>query len=92
MRGFFAIVLPLALPTAAYLLYMSLVRRRPGAANSPAQPIEIPWSWLIVAGSVLAVVTLVAVYVFEDAGRGTYHPAQTIDGKIKPGYFDNTSN
>ena len=92
MRGFFAVVLQLALPTALYLVYMSLVRRRPGAANAPAQSVEMPWSWLIVAGGVLAVVTVVALYVFEDAGRGTYHPARTIDGKINPGYFDDKSN
>jgi ABC-type sulfate transport system permease component len=92
VRAFLAIVLPLALPTALYVFYMALIRRRPGAANAPAQPIEIPWSWLIIAGGVLVAVTFVALYVFEDAGRGKYHPAQTIDGRIKPGYFDDKSN
>jgi hypothetical protein len=48
----------------------------------------MPWSWLIIAGGFLVAVTFVALYVFEDAGRGKYHPAQTIDGRIKPGYFE----
>jgi hypothetical protein len=29
---------------------------------------------------------------FEDAGRGKYHPAEIIDGKIKPGYFGDNPN
>ena len=85
MRAFLAIVLPLALPTALYVLYMTMARRR------PAQPIEMPWSWLIIAGTVLVIVTLLALYLFEDAGRGTYHPARIVDGEIKPGYFDKSN-
>jgi len=87
MRAFLSIVLPLALPTALYVVYMTLARRRPGAAGAAAQPMEMPWSWLIIAGGILAVVTLLALYFFEDVGRGRYHPAQIIDGEIKPGYF-----
>jgi len=92
MRAFLAIVLPLALPTALYVLYMTLAKRRPGATGAVAQPMEMPWSWLIVAGGILVVVTVVALYVFEDTGRGKYHPARIIDGEIKPGYFDDKSN
>jgi len=92
MRAFLAIVLPLALPTALYVLYMTLVKRRPGAAGPLAQPMEMPWSWLIIAGGILVIVTVVALYVFEDAGQGKYHPARIIDGEIKPGYFDDKSN
>ena len=92
MRAFLAIVLPLALPTALYVLYMTLVRRRPGAAGAVEQPMEMPWSWLIIAGGILVIVTLSALYLFEDAGRGKYHPAEIIDGKIKPGYFGDNPN
>ena len=87
MRAFLAIVLPLALPTALYVLYMAVAKRRPGAAGL-AQPMDMPWSWLIIAGGILVIVTFVALYAFEDAGRGTYHPARIIDGKIEPGYFE----
>lgn len=92
MRAFLAIVLPLALPTALYVLYMTLAKRRPGAPGAVAQPMEMPWSWLIIAGGILAVVTVVALYVFEDTGQGKYHPARIIDGEIKPGYFDDKAN
>jgi hypothetical protein len=92
VRAFLAIVLPLVLPTALYVVYMTLARRRPGAAGAAAQPMEMPWSWLIIAGGVLAIVTLLALYLFEDVGRGPYHPAQIIDGEIKPGYFGDKPN
>ena len=47
----------------------------------------------VIGTTILVVVTLVALYVFEDTGQGKYHPARIIDGEIKPGYFDdNTSN
>lgn len=92
MRAFLSIVLPLALPTALYVVYMTLARRRPGAAGAAAQPMEMPWSWLIIAGGVLAIVTFLALYFFEDVGRGQYHPAQVIDGEIKPGYFGDKPN
>jgi len=92
MRAFLAIVVPLALPTALYVLYMTLARRRSGATGAAAQPMEMPWSWLIIAGGILVIVTFLALYVFEDAGRGKYHPARIIDGEINPGYFDDKSN
>jgi len=34
MRAFLAIVLPLVLPTALYVLYMTLAKRRPGATGA----------------------------------------------------------
>jgi H+/gluconate symporter-like permease len=92
VRAFLSIVLPLALPTALYVVYMTLSRRRPGAAGAAAQPMEMPWSWLIIAGGILAIVTFLALYFFEDVGRGQYHPAQVIDGEIKPGYFGDKPN
>jgi hypothetical protein len=92
VRAFLAIVLPLALPTALYLLYMTLVRRRSGAAGATSRPIEMPWSWLAISGGILVIVTLLALYLFQDFGRGSYHPAQYIDGEIKPGYFGDKPN
>lgn len=88
MRALLAIVVPLALPTALYIIYMAMARRRAEATGGAAPPMEMPWSWLIIAGGILVVVTFVALYLFEDVGRGQYHPAQVIDGEIKPGYFE----
>jgi len=92
VRAFLELVVPMALPTAVYVLYMTLIKRRPGAAGAPAQPADMPWSWLIIAGGLLVIVTFIALYVFEDSGRGQYHPARIIDGEIKPGYFDDKPN
>ena len=92
MRAFLELVVPMALPTAVYVLYMTLFRRRPGAAGALARPADMPWSWLIIAGGLLVIVTFIALYVFEDSGRGQYHPARIIDGEIKPGYFDDKPN
>jgi H+/gluconate symporter-like permease len=92
VRAFLSIVLPLALPTALYVLYMTLSRRPPDAAGAAAQPMEMPWSWLVIAGGILAIVTFLALYYFEDVGHGQYHPAQIIDGEIKPGYFGDKPN
>jgi hypothetical protein len=92
MRALLSIVVPLALPTILYVIYMALARRRAGAAGLPVAPMEMPWSWLIVAGGILAAVTFVALYVFEDGDRGQYYPAQVIDGEVKPGYFDDKSD
>jgi hypothetical protein len=91
VRAFLAIVLPLALPTALYVLYIALVRRR-RPAGAASQPMEMPWSWLAIAGGILVIVTLSALYLLEDFGRGPYHPAQYIDGQIKPGYFGDKPN
>jgi hypothetical protein len=92
MRGVLAIVVPLALPTVLYVIYMTLARRRAGAGGTATVPTEMPWSWLIVAGGVLAVVTFTAMYLLESVDPGgEYHPAQIIDGEIRPGYFDNKS-
>jgi len=92
MRAIFSIVVPLVLPTALYFVYMSLARRRGATSGANSQPIDIPWSWLIIAGGVLAAITFVALYLLVDLGKGSYHPAQTINGQVQPGYFDDKPN
>jgi hypothetical protein len=91
MRVVFSIVLPLVLPTALYFVYMTLVRRR-GSTSAGSQTIDVPWSWLIVAGGALMLITVVALYLFEDRERGTYHPARTVNGQVQPGYFGDKPN
>lgn len=92
MRGFLAILIPLLLPTILYVLYAKFVRRHAQTAGGAAVPLEMPWSWLAIAGGVLAIVVFFAIYLFEERGAGRYHPAQVIDGEVKPGYFDGPSN
>ena len=84
MRQVLQILVPLLLPTAAYFLYLTALRRRQGAANAPAP--DVPWTWLAVAGVVLLVVSLTALALIGGAPPGShYEPAQLIDGKIEPG-------
>ena len=92
MRALFSIVVPLVLPTALYFVYMTLVRRRGSTSGAASQPIDVPWSWLIIAGGALVVITFVALYLVEDRGRGSYHPARTINGQVQPGYFGDKPN
>lgn len=92
MRGLLAIVIPLALPTALYFIYAQIARRRASATGAELPPMQMPWSWLLLAGGLLVVVTTLVVYLFQDGGRGIYHPAQIIDGEIKPGYVDDHAN
>ena len=85
MRQIRQIVVPLLLPTAAYFLYLTAMRRRQGAAAN-APPPDVPWTWLAIAGVVLLAVSLTAFALIGGAPPGShYEPAQLIDGKIQPG-------
>ena len=66
---------------------------RPTTSEAPLQRDDISkLSGVVIAGGILVIVTLSALYLFEDVGRGKYHPAEIIDGKIKPGYFGDNPN
>ncbi|MEX2200371.1 MAG: DUF6111 family protein [Dongiaceae bacterium] len=81
MRAFLSIVLPLLAPA---LLYFVIVGRR----NSAGEIRPVPWVWLAVAGAVLMLITLGALWLFDGANPGaTYVPPHLEDGKIAPGYF-----
>lgn len=87
MRQVLQILVPLLLPTAAYFLYLTMVRRRSGA-SATAVP-EVPWAWLGIAGVVLLAVSLTAFALIGGAPPGSvYEPAQLIDGKIEPGHLN----
>lgn len=89
MRQFFSIVVPLLLPTILYLVYMTAVRRRAQATGGKTGWEEVPWTWLGIAGAILALVTLGAIALFGGADPGSvYRPAELIDGKIQPGGFE----
>jgi len=92
VRAFLAILIPLLLPTVLYILYARFGRRDAASVGGETVPADMPWSWLLLSGGLLVLVTFFAIYLFEDRGGGGYHPAQIIDGEIKPGYFDAESN
>ena len=81
---------PLLLPTALYFLYAWFVARRARAqdpsGNTPPPEIDVPWSWLGLAGMVLVLVSLAINFIDTGAKPGgRYEPAHMENGKLVPG-------
>jgi len=81
-------VLPFVLPTIIYVIWLMIAGRidktRPGQHLR-----ELPWAWLVGAGSLLMVAGLVVAALVTDGGTDSvYVPAEYRDGKLVPGHFD----
>ncbi|HEY0832761.1 MAG TPA: DUF6111 family protein [Azospirillum sp.] len=90
MRIFLTIVLPLLLPTAVYLLYVSTVEVRRARAEQEGGPVPwwvtAPWPWLVGGGVVLTGLTLGAMALTGGTEPGgVYVPAHMEDGRLIPG-------
>jgi hypothetical protein len=87
LRILVTIVLPIALPFAAYGVYLIVLRRRQmraGAAQSPAD--ELPWPWLLGASLVLLLIVLVGLRILDGYRPGTeLAPPRYQGGEIVPG-------
>jgi hypothetical protein len=83
LRIFVEVLLPLALPTALYFVWLRLARRwRRGGGWRGA-----PWLWLAGGGVILLGIALfVAVLGFGTAQRGVYVPPRWVNGRIVPGH------
>ena len=83
-RAILQAAIPILLPFVLYFAYAYLVRkRRPGDAE------PIPWSWLIGAGLLLAIVVSIILLFLGGADPGqTYIPPRYEDGRIVPGHFE----
>jgi len=99
LRVFFTIVLPLVLPTAAYLLWMWFARWP--ATGSPPEPEQrerpgwaaLPWWWLAGAGVLLLALVLYVVTVHVDtSNQGVYVPPRWENGRIVPGHIEPKRN
>ena len=90
MRILIEYVMPLFLPTLLWVLWFGR-RQRHARANGHPVPgwNTVPWSWLLIAGGALALLSLVAGALDRGQKVGTYHPA-TVDsqGHIIPGRID----
>jgi len=87
-RVLLTIVLPLILPTALYLLWVSTVRG-PSAPGAEARWAALPWVWLAGAGVVLlAIVLLVVTVHFGAPQQGVYVPPRWQNGHIVPGHIE----
>ncbi|MEO5374880.1 MAG: DUF6111 family protein [Alphaproteobacteria bacterium] len=91
MRILLTWLLPLLLPTALYLGWMWVMRRRIAAAAGKGEAAEararaVPWTWLALAGVVLTAVTLGASTLWQGASPGAlYVPPHLENGRLVPG-------
>lgn len=86
MRFFLQYILPMAFPTAVYLLWSVYCARRAEEGHA----IDLsrgPWLRLFMAGVVLMGVGLVTFNQMDGVEPGgVYHPPAFIDGKVVPGH------
>jgi Family of unknown function (DUF6111) len=86
LRVLLTIVLPLVLPTAAYLLWVGTFGGERGLRVRWA---TVPWVWLIGGGAVLLAIVLFVVTVhFGAPQEGVYVPPRWEGGRIVPGHME----
>ena len=88
LRVFLTIVLPLLLPTALYLLWISTFGTEDGGRNA-VRWTTVPWIWLAGAGALLlAIVLFVLTVHFGAPQEGVYIPPRWEGGRIIPGHVE----
>jgi Family of unknown function (DUF6111) len=77
-------ILLFLLPTAMYVAYMLLTRKRTSAGTIIN---DAPLLWLFVAGAAIVAATLIYYGTITPGGRPdqTYTPPRMKDGRIEPG-------
>ena len=86
-RVLLTIVLPLLLPTALYLVWITTLRRP--QQNGSALRTALPWMWLAGAGiALLAIVLFVVTVHFGAPQEGVNVPAHLQNGHIVPGHIE----
>jgi hypothetical protein len=87
LRVFLTIVLPLLVPTAVYLLWISIVGTM--QESSAISWAALPWVWLAGAGvALLAIVLFVVTVHFGAPQEGVYVPPRWEGGQIVPGHVE----
>jgi hypothetical protein len=83
IRIILQIVVPLLLPTVAYVLWARYARQ-----HTLADLRRGPWIWLVGAGLVLVAASAAVWIAVEHQPPGsTYVPPRFEDGKLVPGHF-----
>ncbi|HEX4185019.1 MAG TPA: DUF6111 family protein [Stellaceae bacterium] len=86
-RVLLTIVLPLLLPTAVYLLWVTTLR--PAQRNGATSWRTLPWVWLACVGvALLALVLFVVTVHFGRPQEGFYVPPRWEKGQIVPGHIE----
>ena len=87
LRVFLTIVLPLLLPTALYLLWVSTFGAEEG--GRPVRWTAVPWIWLAGTGAILVAIVLFVVTVsFGTPQEGVYVPPRWEGGRVIPGHVE----
>jgi hypothetical protein len=87
LRVLLTIVLPLILPTAAYLLWVGTLGGEQGGGRVRWR--AVPWLWLASAGAVLLAIVLFVVTVhFGALQEGVYVPPRWEGDRIIPGHVE----
>jgi Family of unknown function (DUF6111) len=87
LRVVLTIVLPLLLPTALYLLWISAIGATQEGHAIPWT--AMPWLWLAGAGAVLLAIVLFVVTVhFGAPQEGVYVPPRWEGDQIVPGHIE----
>jgi hypothetical protein len=87
LRVLLTIVLPLLLPTAAYLLWVGTFGAERG--GQAVRWVAVPWMWLAGAGVVLLAIVLFVVTVhFGAPQEGVYVPPRWEGDRIIPGHIE----
>jgi Family of unknown function (DUF6111) len=87
-RILLTIVLPLILPTALYLIWVTTLRR-PSSRSAETRWAALPWVWLAGAGVVLLAIVLFVVTIhFGAPQQGVYVPPRWQNGHMIPGHIE----
>ena len=90
MRKLLTVALPLLLPFLLYWAYLSIGRRKAGAAagtGAAARGPEVPWVWIAAAGVALMIASLAAFGTRGGVAPGTrLVPPTLVDCKIVPSH------
>jgi hypothetical protein len=90
-RILLTIVLPLLLPAALYLLWVTTLQR--ARHDGTIRWTGLPWLWLAVAGGgLLAIVLFVVTVHFGAPQEGVYVPPRLENGHIVPGHIEPKSS
>jgi hypothetical protein len=87
IRVIVTIVLPLLLPTALYLLWVTVLRAPRDSGSATWR--SLPWVWLAGAGALLLAVVLIFITVgFGTSQQGVYIAPRYVGGRIVPGHIE----
>ena len=88
VRAILTILLPIAAPTALYLIWLWFARRKALAEGKTEIPQlgDAPWIWLACGGIALAIGVMWSLpFLTGGPVDGIYVPPHVVDGEIVPG-------